>query len=620
MESFKGQFTSAVSSIEESAVKSFTKMAGVSKEFIVGLGVGVGAVTALGAAMFELANKAAEVGAKMFEAHEKTGLTTESLSGINAIAKLTGESFDGLTVALARAGVNLEKAIINPGTSSGKVLAGVMGSTRALTELGLKPMDERMQTVLKRIFELNDGGQRNTALQALMGKGWMQNVETLKYLAEQGFGPAIEQAKKFGLFFDAEAAQRAKEFQVAWKDVKGELESLALIMGAKLLPAITDVTKGWMTLLAVVRDLGTWKGIKGIFLELASNMVDPIVHGFARLEEVFNGFEKSTIDKMKNWSLEPKEYAAAWSKASGQVVATIKAITAETDKMGALDLNRGLSAKKLAEEIKKSEELLFKARQAGAKGLEEVYKYENAEQNRHAESWVKAQKRILAADKEVAKEERADAEFHVQMLRLSQTASKVWSQALIQDMRQVRQEFSQDMRVQETEIKNVIQLEKQQAQQRKRDQQEFLSITSSIIQAFGQQSAAAKVAVAAEAAIRMAFMIAKGLQDMATPGMEWAAVLDFASAAEYGIAAGMNIAGGGGGGGGGGSYGRNPAPAAMDQGPSPMAPGRGGPGGYQGGPATVMIIGGPAAVSHLTKVISQGVQFSGNQLYASHST
>jgi hypothetical protein len=201
-------------------------------------GIALGGITALGGAMFEAANKAAEAGNQIFEASEKTGLSAEHLSAISALAKETGGSFDALTVALSRASVNLQNALVEPGAMTAKVLANVMGGAQNLAELGLKPMDERLQTVLHRIFELNDAGERNQALQALMGRGWQQNVEVLELLAKEGYAPAIEQAKKFGIFYDEGAARRAHEYRVQMNSLTAELSGLGLKIGNLLVPGL----------------------------------------------------------------------------------------------------------------------------------------------------------------------------------------------------------------------------------------------------------------------------------------------------------------------------------------------------------------------------------------------
>ncbi len=208
-----------------------------SGALLTGLTAVGGGAAALGGTLFELANKASEAGAKIFEVSEKTGIAAPQLSGLMALSKETGEDFDALSTALARAGANLHNAIALPGSASAKILAQVLGGSKALSEEGLKPMGDRLQDVLKHIFDLNDVGQRNAALSALLGRGWMQNVETLKLLAEQGFGPAEAAARRLGIYFDGDAARQAKEFQVSLSEMKGELSGLALSVGQKALPA-----------------------------------------------------------------------------------------------------------------------------------------------------------------------------------------------------------------------------------------------------------------------------------------------------------------------------------------------------------------------------------------------
>src|SRR5579883_1413928 len=96
-EGFQSQASAAIKQFEDQLVSSMTKGLGITKEIAVGVAVGAGAVTGLAAAMFELADKSSEVGEKIYEASEKTGLSAESLSGLNAISKETGGNFEGLS-------------------------------------------------------------------------------------------------------------------------------------------------------------------------------------------------------------------------------------------------------------------------------------------------------------------------------------------------------------------------------------------------------------------------------------------------------------------------------------------------------------------------------------------
>jgi hypothetical protein len=196
----------------------------------------LGGVTALAGGMFALALKTADAGSQIFEASEKTGIGAAQLSGLLAITKQTGGSFEGLTGSLAKAGANLEKAIIAPGGQTAKILAQIMGGAKNLSDLGLKPMADRLQIVLARIFAMNDTGQRNAALSSLLGRGWMENVSSLKLLAEQGYTPAIAQARRLGMFFDDNSARQARQFKAALADMRAEISGLGLSIGQEVVP------------------------------------------------------------------------------------------------------------------------------------------------------------------------------------------------------------------------------------------------------------------------------------------------------------------------------------------------------------------------------------------------
>src|SRR5581483_5006724 len=259
---------------------------------------------ALGAALFEAAEHAAQYGAQIFEASERTGLSAESLSGLMAITKITGENFDSLSMSLGRAGRNLEMAIQNPAGQAGAVLTRVMGSTQALTDLGLKPMDERLQIVLQRVFALNDTGERNLALQALLGRGWMTNIETLKMLAEEGYGPAIEQAKTLGLYFNQQAAQDAKAFEIAMKSLTASLTAVSREVGSVLIPRIKDAILGFGAWFQLLRESPVSAFAKALG-EMALDVEKVATFGLANVEvmrkeiEQRTGFTKILEDQRK---------------------------------------------------------------------------------------------------------------------------------------------------------------------------------------------------------------------------------------------------------------------------------------------------------------------------------
>ncbi len=205
-------------------------------------GLVLGSVVGLVGGLAALAKHAASVGAEIYEASEKTGIGAAQMSGLMAITKETNGDFGALTTSLARAGANLS-GLAEHGKQSGENVTFLARAAKAAGDSGLKPMGDRIQAVLKQIFSWNNEGDRNKALSELLGRGWMGNVSVLRLLAEQGYGPAMDAARRFGIFFDDNAARQAKQFTVQMSALEGQLSGMVLTIGQRLVPSLGN----WMT-------------------------------------------------------------------------------------------------------------------------------------------------------------------------------------------------------------------------------------------------------------------------------------------------------------------------------------------------------------------------------------
>ena len=188
-----------------------------------------------------LAKRWSDAGTAIYEAHEKTGLAAEKLSGLRVAAMRNRESFETLAVTLARMEKNLSVGLANPASEAGKVLHALFGTTKQLNDLALLPVDAQIAKVTQRIYGLNNIGERNAALTALMGRGWMQVNSTMGDLGEKGYDPLIAKAKLLNQFFDAEAAARARQFGFELAQMKIQVEALALGVGQKLVPVLSQL-------------------------------------------------------------------------------------------------------------------------------------------------------------------------------------------------------------------------------------------------------------------------------------------------------------------------------------------------------------------------------------------
>ncbi len=305
-----GEKLSTVLDAVGASARGAFKEIGESGALLGSLAAVTGGAVALGGTLFGLAEHAAEVGTTILEASEKTGIAAEQMSGIRALAKETGGNFDALTVSLARAGANLESAIIEPGGKAGKIFGQLLGGSKQLAAEGLKPVGDRILDVLQHIFALNDAGQRNLALSTLMGKGWMGNVATLKLLAEEGFGPAEADAKRFGEFFTGESARQAYEFTIGMKQLGNEMSGLGLKIGEWAIPQFNNlfaIMAGGLPLLESV-------GLKLLAVAAAST-------GYG-LHEAIKLWKESKDKMQESYDLQNKFLARLSDLSNGQEAAS----------------------------------------------------------------------------------------------------------------------------------------------------------------------------------------------------------------------------------------------------------------------------------------------------------
>ena len=82
---------------------------------------------------------------------------------------------------------------------------------------------------------MSDGARENSAMSALMGRGWMQNITTLKAWANAADGGAAS-ARRFGIYFDDSAAAQAMRFKVALADLGAQFSGLSVAIGESALP------------------------------------------------------------------------------------------------------------------------------------------------------------------------------------------------------------------------------------------------------------------------------------------------------------------------------------------------------------------------------------------------
>ena len=623
------------------------------------LGVVTAGFAALGGTMLALAARAAEYGESIYNASIKTGLTAAQLSGMAAVSKETGESFESLTMALGRASRSIGAALATPTATSAKLIFELAGGAENLKKIIAERggTGEAIEMLLKRIFALGDITQRNLALQTLFGRGWMQNTVVLQRLAKEGFGAAEEEARKLGMLMDDRAAARAHVFAEEMNTMRATVEGLALKVGQTLIPVLQQLFLSFAGLKASAQEFG---------LVLKAIALDPLTpwkttawkeaaekpkEAFEAIRAAAEEMQKAMSGALKNLSKDAKGATLDLSKLHEKTRELTEAEKEEADRLE-------LATAKLQGYV----HWLEVATKIQARWVDEVRMTEKEYQHFVTESMSKEAERIGASWDAATKKLRVFITEKERMEKQARESEKIGEKApsigekegvkdLGLDPEQTRRTIEGTDRL-SGQIKKLGVFTKEAAEQWKEYQKAIkdksgldlltqaveqiivvhrqgLPLVISLGKALRDEGEAAeesaKKQIAANAQMLLSHLIgrkamavieavvetARGIADLAFPPKPWSAAMHFMSAAEWGIIAGTGGGSKGGGGGGGGSGSRQAETPGVSGIPGVTGGGsRGGGGSPSSRQVFVNIYGGAITDTHnlqnLTSALNSG--------------
>lgn len=190
----------------------------------IGIGLSVAGITAF-------VERMGDLGLQAERAHAKLGVTGETLSLLRGIAKSTGTDFEGLTLAIERISLNVQRATkdaFNPVNAALKVF-GL--TTRDLASL---PADQYFIKLADAVSKFEPSLNRTNALMAIGGRGVAQILPLLD-LGSDGIKKFGEEWKKASSGIDV--AKFASTHQAVLL-LERSLESIGVKIFAVLQPAI----------------------------------------------------------------------------------------------------------------------------------------------------------------------------------------------------------------------------------------------------------------------------------------------------------------------------------------------------------------------------------------------
>jgi hypothetical protein len=190
--------------------------------------------------LIEYGHAALEMADNVGKAAQKVGVSTEALSALNVQAQLSNVAVDSLQGGMEKLAKNAASAAA--GNKDNAATFKAMGIAVKDASGQLRPMEDLLQDVARKMAGYQDGTEKTALAQRLLGKSGAELIPVLNELGEKGFAGATEQARKFGLVVSGETAKQAEEFNDNLTKLHLEASGFASAVTKELLPGLIQLS------------------------------------------------------------------------------------------------------------------------------------------------------------------------------------------------------------------------------------------------------------------------------------------------------------------------------------------------------------------------------------------
>src|SRR5574337_967934 len=228
---FQSDLGKAAAMAEQRAAQ-MDKAFGIVKNSLATLGLGF----AFGATLDKVKDKiegAIQAAAGLQQLSERTGATVEALSGLAAVARLSGTGTDQMAVGLQK----LSKAMIDAENGGKKTSASFEAIGISTKDLEGKKPDQVFQIVSKALAGYQDGAEKVVIAQNLLGKAGADLLPVMKDLADVG---------ELQVKVTAEQAAMADELEKNQVRLQASTDAIFKKIGLELVPVYDAFVKAML--------------------------------------------------------------------------------------------------------------------------------------------------------------------------------------------------------------------------------------------------------------------------------------------------------------------------------------------------------------------------------------
>lgn len=198
------------------------------------------AATAVVGSLAVMANKALDFADKIGKMSQSTGLSTETLSRLDYMAKLTGGSFDEMTKGvktLQRAMYDAERGLATQNDAFDAIGVSVTDNTGKL-----KDTEVVMMEVAEQFKNMEDGAKKSALAQVLFGRAGLKMIPFLN-MGREGIKLMAEEADALGITMSGKLTAAAERTNDNLTKLRTAAEGVFLRVMEQALPMLEGVTK-----------------------------------------------------------------------------------------------------------------------------------------------------------------------------------------------------------------------------------------------------------------------------------------------------------------------------------------------------------------------------------------
>lgn len=234
-----GKIQGGVMKIGTAAKKATVELKDVTDGLEKAAGRALKLTLAVGGAAVGAVVSYAKIGDAIDKMSKRTGLAAESVSALRVAAESSGTSIESVEMAFK----TMQKTIVglnDSGSKAGEIFKSLGGSVE---QLKLLSPERQFEAIGNAIAKIPDPAERTARAMEVFGKS---GADLIPMFEDGRFSmdEFTEAAKRMGVSFDEEAAEKAAKLEDDLTELKTTMTGLAITAGKALAPAVTDlVTK-----------------------------------------------------------------------------------------------------------------------------------------------------------------------------------------------------------------------------------------------------------------------------------------------------------------------------------------------------------------------------------------